>query len=261
MEDVNVSQQPQSLAKKVLTYFGFVVAALVVVGMIAHFVWKSSGSGEWELLHEIDGIKVYTLKEPGRVLEMYKVIGRFKAKLGPIMKVMRDPAACDEVGCYNSYIIKTEEYPRLVYYTFTYPLPEPFLPREYVVLSEYNQDPVTKEIYVDFKTVDNVLPVTDCCVRVTHMHNKWQFIPKGDDIVEVQFTMDHDPAGNLPYFMVNADMRDMIHTNIPDLQAVLDLPNYKDVSVDYVLEVGDSPSKLDEIKQQVSEKLSEKTSS
>lgn len=260
MEDVNVTQQP-SLAKKVITYFGYILIALAVVGTIAHFVWKSSGSGEWVFLHEIDGIKVFTLKEPGQVLEKYKVIGRFQAKLGPIMKVMRDPAACDEVGCYNSYIIKTEEYPRLVYYTFTYPLPEPFLPREYVVLSEYHQDPETKNIYVDFKTVDNVLPESDCCVRVKHMHNKWEFFPKEDGIVEVQFTMNHDPAGNLPYFMVNADMRDMIHTNIPDLQAVLDLPNYKDAVVDYVLEVGDDPSKLEAFKSQLSEITSEKTSS
>ncbi|RZK10538.1 MAG: hypothetical protein EOO43_20150 [Flavobacterium sp.] len=233
-----------SLAKpksRMKTFFKFLMIFLVVIaiaGVASHFAWKQSGSNQWELEHEINGVKVYSLKAPGAVLKLYKVVGRFQAKLGPIMKVMRDPAACDDVGCYESYIIEKPDYPRFVTYTFRYPMPSPFKPREYVVLSEFHQDSTTKEIYVDYKTVTDKLPLSDCCVRVPHMHNKWRFTPMENGDVQVEFIMDHDPGGFVPYFVVNAGMSESIHTNIPELQAVLDKDKYKDAVVEYVQEVG-----------------------
>jgi hypothetical protein len=236
IEDIKKPRRLLSLFFKIVMIF---FAFIIVSSLTAHFVWKYSGSSQWEFEHEIDGVKVYSLKAPGAVLKMYKVIGKFKAKLDPIMKVMRDPSACDDVGCYESYIIEKPEFPHFVTYTFRYPTGAPFKPREYVVLSEFIQDPKTKEIYVDYKSIEGKLAPNDCCVRVKGMHNKWRFIPKENGDVEVQFVMDHDPGGFIPYFLVNMEMTDAIHTNIPDLQKVLDKEKYKNASIDYVKEVGE----------------------
>lgn len=237
MNQVNVVERPQKRLQKVFIRVAFTFAAIAVLSTIAHFIWKSAGANQWKLEKDVDGVKVYSLKTPGETVKKYKVVGRFQSRLSPIMKVMRDPGACDDVGCYESYIIETIEYPRYVYYTFRYPMPSPFKPREYVVLSEFHQDPKSKEIYVDYKAATHKLEPNDCCVRVTHMHNKWRFIPLENGEVEVQLIMDHDPGGLLPYFLTNMMMSSEIHLNIPDLQAVLNKDEYKNAVVDYVQEV------------------------
>ncbi|TQV86005.1 hypothetical protein [Aliikangiella coralliicola] len=233
MENNNTINKPKKLVRKFLLYG---LLSIIVILFISHWVWKSSGTGEWEFVHEIDGVVVHSMKEPGSVIMKYKVNGKFKSSLSGIMKLMRDPDSCEDVGCNESYIIDKEDYPRFVHYTFRYDMPDPFLPREFVVLSEFHQDPESKEIYVDYKAAVDKLPPNDCCVRVTHMHNIWKFKPLGNGEVEVEFIMDNHPGGMLPYFLVNAEFTDTMHLEIPALQEILDKKEYQAAKVDYVME-------------------------
>lgn len=241
----NDSGKPKK-KRRFLRYLGYGFGAISLVLIVWHFSWKYSGSGEWKFEHEIDGTKVYSLKTPGVSLQQYKIIGQFDAKLGPIMKVMRDPDACDDVGCFDSKIIDDTDYPKFVYYTFKYPAPKPFKPREFVVKSEFRQDPVSKEIYVDFQAATDLIPQSDCCVRVTKMHNKWMFRPLENGKVEVEFIINADLGGSIPYFLLNARMNSNIHTNVPEIQEVLDREEYQDIKIDYVLEVGEDAKNITE---------------
>ncbi|RRS06510.1 hypothetical protein EAG18_21915 [Pseudoalteromonas sp. J010] len=222
-----------SIIKKVLL---FTLGAVVVSATASHLYWKYSGSGEWELLHVKDGVTVHTLKASGETHLQFKMQGTFTGSLGAIMKVMRDPEACDEIGCFDSKIIKTQDYPRYQYYTFKYAYGSPFDDRQYVVRSEFKQDPITKEIYTDFKAAVDLLPEDDCCVRVTHMHNIWEFKPLGGNQVEVQFTLNEKPNGWVPYFLFNQIHTSTVHQNVEWLQEILDLDKYKNAVVDYVEE-------------------------
>ncbi len=224
---------------KILAYFFATVASIAVV---AHFYWKYTGSNSWELRKTVDGVTVYTLKEPGSSYLKFKVVGTFNAKLSSIMKVMRDPEACEEIGCYDFAILETVDYPRYQFYKFTYPYGAPFKPRQYVGRSEFRQDPVTKAIYADYKSVNDRLPEDDCCVRVTHMHNIWTFTPLKGGSVQVEFVMNEIPGGFLPYFLFNSIVADTIHKNVPDLQKILDMDKYRNAVVDYVVEVDPDPS-------------------
>ncbi|RYE52753.1 MAG: hypothetical protein EOP48_15815, partial [Sphingobacteriales bacterium] len=183
----------KGIVRKFFVFLGYTLLAALVVAVISHFVWKYSGSNEWEFDKEVDGVKVYTLKTPGSVLKKFKIVGVFRSKLAGIMKVMRDPDTCDDVGCVESYVIDKTNYPQFMHFTFKYPLPSPFKTREYVVLSEFRQDPQTKAIYVDFKAAPDRIPPNDgCCVRVRHMHDIWMYTPLPNGDVQVEFILDID---------------------------------------------------------------------
>lgn len=231
------TEKKRNILVKVMRFLAYTVIGALVISVALHFNWKYSGSGEWEFVHEIDKVRVYSQKEPGEVLKRFKVIGRFQSKLAGIVKLMRDPEACADVGCVESYIIETKDYPRFVYYTFRYNLPEPFQPRDFVVLSEFYQNEDTKEIYVDYSAALDKLPETDCCVRVTHMKNIWRFTPLENGEVEVEFIMDNHPGGFIPYFLANPEMQSSMHLEIPELQKVLNKEKYRNAVVDYVQEV------------------------
>lgn len=232
-------EKKRSWLKLIGKGLGYFFAILIVVGIIGHYYWKQSGDGQWKYETEVNGTKVYTLKEPGEVYLKVKMNGVFRGSLSAIMKVMRDPAACEDVGCYDYNILKEEAYPRYIYYTFKYPWPAPFKDRHYVVKSEFFQDADTKAIYVDFKKTDQVQsPPGDCCVTVDAMHNIWQFKPLGEGKVEVEFIMFERPGGMFPYPMFNAYAVGEIATNVPLLQEVLDMKKYTEAVVDYVEEYG-----------------------
>ena len=228
-------QQLKNSKPSWLKRVGYFFGVLILIGIAAHFYWKQSGDGKWKQYAEVDGTKVYTLKKPGEVYQKFKMIGTFEGSLSAIMKVMRDPAACEEVGCVDYKILKEEEYPRYIYYTFKYPWPFPFKDRLYVVKSEFFQDEKTKAIYADYKYIDYDLP-NDCCVRVPHMHNIWQFQPIGGRQVRVEFILNEKPGGVFPYFLYNLMVAEELATNVPVLQEILDLDKYKNAVIDYVEE-------------------------
>lgn len=244
MENVNLASKPK---KKVKKYLLFVLLALIVLGVISHFMWKSSGTGQWEEAFEGDGIKVWTKKVPGNPFLLAKGTTRIKSNLAGIMKFMRDPASCDDVGCYASRILDVKEsnYPSLVYYTFRYDLFFPFKPREFVCKSEFTQDPNTKAMFVTFEIDATKMPPDpeNCCVRPTYMYNTWRFTPVGNGEVEVEFNYDAgDMGGALPYALTNLGVVPLYQDTFNLLKINVAKEKYQVAKVDYVLEVGqDAP--------------------
>lgn len=234
---MKANKEQGSLKNKIKKIFLIMTFILIAGLFLSHLMWKFSGTNEWEFEREVDGVKVYSLKAPGSVLMKFKVTGRFQSSLAGIMKLMRDPNSCADVGCVDSYIIDKIDYPRLVSYTFRYPMPSPFEVREFVVLSEFKQDPQTKEIFVDYTAAPDLLPPSDCCIRVTHMNNQWRFTPLDNGEVAVEFIMDNDPGGMMPYFFLNTEFLESMHREIPDLQKVLNKEQYQNAVVEYVLSV------------------------
>lgn len=237
MENIEHKPKVRSLKKKIGIFFGYLLLTILVVACVAHFVWKYSGSNKWEYDREIDGVKVYSMKTPGEVFTKFKLEGVFHTKLAGLVKLMRDPNTCDDVGCTNSYVIETKDFPKFVTYTFRYPMPSPFKPREFVVVSEFTQHPDTKEIYVDYKSVNDKLPPNDCCVRVPRMNNSWRFKPIDEDTVSLEYIYDNPPGGMAPYFLINAGLSSTLYQTIGELQVVLNTEKYKSATVDYVKEV------------------------
>lgn len=216
----------------------FVIAHIVpiVIGVIAHFVWQSSGSGEWEYVGEQNGVKVYSLKEPGEILTRFKGVTTVNTHMDALVKLVRDPSSCDVVGCYDSQDLEVVD-DSLLYTTFKYPLPEPMTHREYIIKSTFAQDPKTKAVEIHIIGEPDRLPPNDCCVRVTDLHNVWKFTPKGNSKYEIEFLTDFDIGGSLPYFMQNMGGADMLYEQLGYFQGYLDLEQYKNAEIGYVDDV------------------------
>lgn len=250
MENVISSSKKVSKAK----IFIIVLIAFVAIGVVSHYGWKGAGSGQWELAYDEDGMKVWTKKDPGEVLLKAKGTVRINAKLSPIMKFMRDPASCDDVGCYDSRIVDDSRGPELLYYTFKYDVFFPFKPRVFMVKSEFTQDPITKEMNIGYVSASDekilsMMPANDadCCVRVDDMKNHWKFTPVGNGDVEVEFLYDTGMGGNMPYAMLNLGVVPVYTDTFLKLRETMSQERYRIAKVDYVQEVDEvsEPSALE----------------
>lgn len=222
------------------------VFLLIFILTSIHSLWKKSGSGQWKLKSDKKQMKVYTLKVPGETWLKIKIIGRLNARLASILTLMRNPDAAADVGMFDSHYLEGSDPvkdgidPKLVYYTFKQKLFPPFKHREFVVRSEFSQDPVNKEMKFNFVGVPDKLPIDKRYHRVTQMHNKWRYTPLENGEVEYEFIYDAvDPGGYFPYALANWLIPSMLPYAFAKMPKILNKEKYRDAQVDYVLEVGE----------------------
>lgn len=234
MEDVVGNRNPKKKRIGKILLIGLV--AVVVVSMPAHFIWKKSGSGEWKLYSDKKGVKCYTMKTPGSVYLKFKSIGTLQSTMSSVIKLMRDPNAAEDVGCYDAHMIDSVS-PELMYYTFKQNYFWPLKPREFVVKSDFIQNPETKAIVVTFNAAPDKIPPTKNCYRIVKMNNEWRYTPVGNGQIKYEFTYNSvDPGGNFPYFLTNLMVKVFFPEGFYQMPKILAKEKYKDARVDYVKE-------------------------
>ncbi len=211
---------------KLVTWIFYICASLAILSVVINVVWKASGTNRWVLDIDKDGTQVYSLKTPGSSLIKFKGVTKYKYSYGHMLSAFIDDKFTDNCedfapGCleykfikpWDNHLQKNSQY-------WKFKLFPPFADREIVLNGTVYQDPKTKEILLENSAAPNLLPLNDCCVRITHLHNTWRYTPLKDGEVEVEFIQDFDLGGFFPDFLINlgaSQVYNMMHTAIPKL--------------------------------------------
>src|SRR5258706_2929314 len=211
-----------------------VSVSLVVLVFLAQLIWRFSGSNQWELVLEKDGIKVYSLKAPGSDLLQLSGTVQIHSTLSGIVKWMQDPNACKVVGCTESYEIgRVGEQLQYNYFQFDY---SPFRKREFVIRSYFYQNPDTREVLLNVVAAADKVPSKDCCFRVTNLSNNWRFTPLENGQIEVQMENNLDPGGFVPDLMFNMYRPKGIHSLLSHLERWVGKEQYQNAKFDFIKE-------------------------
>jgi hypothetical protein len=206
--------EPGKKPRKIVRILSIGVVLLVAILVIAHFAWKYSGSNQWELMREVNGVRIYSLKTPGATREQFKAVGRVKSTLNRVVALMTDtsPDACKQFvpGCIGGAIVKpwdpqnlsvTQAF-RISFDGRGYPrMFSVFSPRDLVIETKFTQDPKTRSLFVECTAQSGLIPPDACCPRLTDMHNTWRFTPVDNGELELEFVANYDPG--VPYWMYN----------------------------------------------------------
>jgi len=200
--------QPKRVFRKIGKFVAYAVAIVVATLTIAHFAWKYSGSNQWELWQDKDGVAIYTLKVPGATRLQFKVITRIHTTLDRVVAVMTDTTTdgCRNFirGCNSGRIFKPFDEQSLNYIQAYRIVVKPrLLPRDLAVVNkvQLSRDPRTKALLVSVTGVPELLPSDPCCFNMTHLDNHWRFTPLENDMIELEFTENDDPG--IPYWLYN----------------------------------------------------------
>jgi hypothetical protein len=200
--------------------------ALLVAGVAGHLVWKYSGSGEWEPMGEMNGVKLYARKMPGETVKHFKGITRVRAKLETVMAASQDPDICEWADCEEATMFERVSEERQ-FYVFKWPYPFKFRTREMVIEQRFSRDPKTKALLVEVIAAPDKLPPNDCCVRIERMHNTWLYTPVGNGELELEYVVNMDDGGLFPYVLANYGAPLFIADQLPKMQYVLDREHAK----------------------------------
>jgi hypothetical protein len=206
-----------------------------VTYIVAVLTWRYSGSNQWELVREQDGVRLYTFKSPGFDVRQVRGVVTVESTLGGLVQFMKDPDVCDQIGCYESRMVENVD-EQVQYYTFRFDYPFGFRPRDFVVRAQFHQHPQTGAVLLEFTAAPDKMPLNDCCVRVTDMRNSWLFTPLGDGRVEVQYTMNMHEGGFIPHLLLNNVRPQVMAGLLPRLESMIARDEYQRASFDFLVE-------------------------
>ncbi|MET4727008.1 hypothetical protein ABIE09_000802 [Lysobacter enzymogenes] len=232
--------------KKTAKFLLFGLAALIALGWIASAAWTASGDDQWKLELDKDGVQVYSYKAPGSFLKQFKGVRTAKYSQSQIAAaLLLDNDSLDNCRawipiCTDLKVVERYD-PRMqgdaILWTLT--LPGPFTKREFLIKTHVEQDPVDKNVYIDVMADAHKRPLDDCCLRIVHIHNRWQLAPKGNGEIEIQLTQDNSMGGFFPELLVNLTTAQATHQLLSQqLPALVEKDRYRNARFDFIDEPG-----------------------
>jgi hypothetical protein len=163
-----------------------------------------SAQTDWKFKTEKDGIKVYTSLVSDSKFKAIKVECELNTTLSKLVKLLLDvkngPEWLDHT---KSCTLLKQVSPSELYYYSEVNIPWPVQNRDFVAHLIVHQNPQTKVITVDGPSVAGFVPEKDGIVRVHSSKSLWIITPMSKDVVRVVYTLQVDPGGSVPAWLVN----------------------------------------------------------
>jgi hypothetical protein len=97
--DASTQEGKQQRNRKIRKWDLIALAAVFGPFLAMDFIYKHSGSPEWQVEREKNGIKMWKLKTPGSRIEKLKLTMKVPTNLAGMIKLIEDTSSCADVGC------------------------------------------------------------------------------------------------------------------------------------------------------------------
>lgn len=182
----------------------------------------------WKLKTEKDGIKVYTSLVDGSKFKAIKVDAELDATAAQLVKVLLDVKNCPEWVSHTSLCTLIKQVsPSELYYYSEIDVPWPATNRDFVAHLTVHQNPETKVVTVDGPAVAGFVPVKDDIVRITASKGEWVITPISKGKVRVLYTLQVDPGGDIPAWLINLLAAQGPMNSFQGLRKQLKKPDYQ----------------------------------
>ncbi len=158
--------------------------------------------GGWTLESDKDGIKIYTRTVKGSKLKQVRAVVLVKAPLETVMRIITDYQGYDEWmnNVTESYVMHQPS--DSIQYVYRYEdAPWP-------VQNRYHVDRMVVERGIDdatiaFKSMPNYIDKTDEAIEVEQYEGSWHISDNGRGECMIEYTLDENPGGFVPPWLVN----------------------------------------------------------
>lgn len=198
----------------------------------------SKGQEDWKLKVNKEGIEIYT--KPSILnakLKAIRVRCELPATLHQLVYIVLDVnTGADWVYSTKSSTLLKQVSPAEVFYYSEVALPWPCSNRDFIAHLTAKQDPRTKVVTIDGPTVDGMVPEKKNIVRVSKSSGKWIITPLPNRSVRIDYTLETDPGGALPAWLVNLFVTKGPLETFRKLKEQVAKPAYRNVKLPFIVE-------------------------
>ena len=205
---------------------------------LCSFNAKAQEIGPWELKKNKNGIEVYVRDNSDSPIKELKMKFNVEASMSAIVELLLDvPAIPDWVyKCPEAYTIKKINDQVEVYYNLV-DFPWPLSDRDLIVKNTLTQDSLTKMVRSESFVSEGHLPEKEGIVRIKKTHLWWEFTPKSNGLVEVEYFLSSDPGGLIPAWLINLAIDQGPIQTINAFRKTLKKPKYRNAQVHFISEL------------------------
>lgn len=172
----------------------------------------------WHLAKDEDGIQVYLDDVPGSKYQRFRGVTLIKADVRTLSDLQENlRVACKWLyGCKSMRLLDVEGDSTWVYLTTE--LPWPASPRDMViqVQTERTDDGLIRHL----SAVAGKVERQPGLIRVSQLKGLWTLVAKGEQLTEVTYQLEADPAGDIPSWLANQFVIDAPMVSLRTLRAV-----------------------------------------
>jgi hypothetical protein len=190
---------------------------------------------DWTLKSNRSGLDVYTKTVASSGLKGIKVKCTLPATLTQMVALVMDVGAgIDWVyATKSSRLLKMVSDAELYYYSEV-EVPWPLCNRDFISHLTVSQNSKTKVVTIVGPTEANYLPKKEGLVRVSSSYGKWVITPQGNKTIHIEYTLEVDPGGNIPVWLVNLFATSGPTLTFKKMATQVQLPKYVNAKLSYI---------------------------
>jgi hypothetical protein len=211
-----------------------VLAILWLLGFCA--VGKAQEKG-WKLHSEKDGVQVFTQPVSNSAFKAVKAVGIVETSLSRIAYVLMDVKTTKEwvYGTKVCTLLKQMTPSDLIYYSEV-DLPWPASNRDFIIRITLTQDVKTKVITIVAENMPTYISEKNGIIRIQRSSGLWHITPVDASHVRVEYTLQVDPGGWIPAWLVNMVASTGPYQSFIGLRKQVKKEKYKDARLQGIID-------------------------
>jgi len=186
----------------------------------------------WKLITEDEGIKVYSKTVPDSKIKALKAECILTASADQLVALLLDVNAATEWVFHTKSCVLVRKISALELYYYTeVSLPWPLENRDFVAHIKASKDPLTNIVMVNAPAVPGFVHAKKGIVRISHSKGLWIISPVDKERIKVEYTLQVDPGGALPAWLVNTFAAQGPMESFKNMKRQLQLSKYKNASL------------------------------
>ncbi len=178
--------------------------ALALLLLSSASLLKAQPPKTWKLHSEKDGVKIFTQPVSNSAFKAVRAVGTIETSLSKLSYVLMDVKTTKEwvYGTEVCTLLKQMSPGDLIYYSEV-DLPWPASNRDFIIRITLTQDPLTKVVTIKAENKPQYVPEKKGVVRIQRSSGLWHLTPMDNGLVKVEYTLQVDPGGMIPAWLVN----------------------------------------------------------
>jgi hypothetical protein len=188
----------------------------------------------WKLESDKDGIKVYSKNSEGSAFKSFKAHMLIKGSVHTFVAILQDIENMQDWGysIKSTQLLERKGDTIQIYYAEA-SAPFPFENRDGVYLNKFRWDNKTHQLNVEIELLPDYLKRKSKLVRVK---GKGYWIVKvlKNDMLDITFSMQVDPGGNIPAWMVNIMVDTTPFSTMTELRKIMGNMKYQNKKFGFI---------------------------
>lgn len=171
------------------------------------------------------GIRVYSCPSKHSKFKLIKAEFTVTATANKLTAMWLDPENYTkwQYNTVEANLIKRLNNNEIIYYTEV-AAPWPVSNRDLVVHLKVSEDKQTKNLHVSANSVSDIVPLKEQKIRIPTSISSWKVTPINESQFNVEYSMEIDPGGYVPAWMVNMVAAEAPYESFRNFKKIVESP-------------------------------------